>query len=154
MVPLFRYLGRMQRSRLATAYIVAATAATALYSFGRYHGVPSLRTIGALIGLASFSVFITVTTWYRAEQLPQATFLLSVTTALSYSTGIIAFVLVGGATPGVGVILLTGSIMGLPIRILVLSIIFAILIAVGRRFRRFFAPQTLTQQEQVGRSAA
>src|SRR5258707_13861260 len=107
----------MQRSRLATAYIVAASAATGIYAFGRFHGVPSLRTTGALIGLASISVLITVTTWYRAEQLPQATFLLSVTTAVSYSIGVVAVVPVGGFEPAAGVIALTGSVLGLPIRI-------------------------------------
>jgi hypothetical protein len=144
----------MPRARLAITYVLAATTATALYSVGRYHGIPGFRLLGALLGLVSFSVFITVTTWYRNDQLPQATFLLSVTTALSWTAGVIAVVLVGGASVGFGAILLTGSILGLPIRILILTIIFAILIGVGRHFRRYFAPQTLTPNEEDRGSAA
>jgi hypothetical protein len=94
------------------------------------------------LGLIGISVFIHVTAFYRNDALPQAAFLLSITTALSYSGGFLAILLVKGASPGFGALLLMGSLLGLPIRILVFTIVFAIIVAVGRRFRRFLAPQT------------
>lgn len=147
LVPLFRYFARMQRSRLAIVYILAAVTATALYASGRFNSIPALRLLGFVLGLGSISVFITVTTWYRNDHLPQATFLLSVTTALGYTAGVVAAVLIGGPSTGVDVIVLVGSILGLPVRILILTIIFSVFIAVGRRLRVYFAPQTVLHRK-------
>ena len=153
LVPFFRFVAKVPRARLALAYIIAASTSTAVYALGAFHSIPALRVLGGLLGLISISTFITVTTWYRSDQLPQATFLLSVTTALSYTAGVIAVVLTNGAKVGVGVIVVTGSILGLPIRILILTIIFAVLIGVGRRFRKYFAPQTVAPNDDRGSAA-
>jgi hypothetical protein len=138
----FRSLARLRRLQLALLYIAAATAATALFTFGRLRRIPAAQTIGALIGLVSISVFVSVATFYRNDAIPQAAFLLSVTTALSYSAGLLAVLLVMRANAGMAAILFTGSLLGLPVRILILTIVFGALVAVGRRFRRYLAPQT------------
>jgi hypothetical protein len=116
--------------------------ATVLYNWGRALN-PTAGVVGALFGLVAISLLFTVVTWYRSDPVPGAAFLLAIATSCSYLIGneiTLLFVLPGHL--GVVAIMGFGAVMGLPIAILELALIFAVLVAIGRKFRGVFAPET------------
>jgi hypothetical protein len=137
----------MSRFQLTAAYVICFVAATVLYDWGRASH-PVARTFGAVLALVAVSLLFTVVTWYRDDPVPGAAFLLAIATTCSYVIGIeitLLFLLpgrVGGAA-----VMGFGAAMGLPIAILEWALIFAVLVAIGRKWRRVFAPET---QEDPG----
>jgi len=102
-----------------------------------------VRTVGALLGLVAVSLLFTVVTWYRNDPIPGAAFLLAIATTCSYLIGgeiTLLFLLPGQL--GAAAVMGFGAAMGLPIAILEWVLIFAVLVAVGRKWRRVFAPET------------
>jgi biotin transporter BioY len=100
--------------------------------------------------LVAFSLLFTVVTWYRKDEIPSAAFLLALATTLGFVLGVgITFLLVLPHTAGAA-LLGFGVLFFLPIDILVLVLIFAVLVATGRRLRRFFAPETLDDAAAPG----
>ncbi len=120
----------MSRFELTAAYVTCFVGATVLYDWGRASH-PGVRTVGALLGLVAVSLLFTVVTWYRNDPIPGAAFLLAIATTCSY--------LIGGEAAAV---MGFGAAMGLPIAILEWVLIFAVLVAVGRKWRRMLAPET------------
>jgi len=116
--------------------------ATILYDWGRASH-PAARIVGGLLGLVAISLLFTVVTWYRNDPVSGAAFLLAIGTTCSYLIGneiTLLFVLPGHL--GVAAMMGFGAVMGLPIAILELALIFAVLVAIGRKFRGVFAPET------------
>ena len=132
----------MSRFRLAAAYVLCFVGATVLYDWGRASH-PVARTVGAVLGLSGVSVLLTVVTWYRNDPVPGAAFFLAIATTCSYVIGgVITLLFLSTGQLGGAAILGFGAAMGLPIATLEWAIIFAVLVSLGRRFRRVFAPET------------
>ena len=132
----------MSRFELTAAYVTCFVGATVLYDWGRASH-PGVRTVGALLGLVAVSLLFTVVTWYRNDPIPGAAFLLAIATTCSYLIGgeiTLLFLLPGQL--GAAAVMGFGAAMGLPIAILEWVLIFAVLVAVGRKWRRVFAPET------------
>ncbi len=113
-----------------------------MYDWGRASH-PGVRTVGALLGLVAVSLLFTVVTWYRNDPIPGAAFLLAIATTCSYLIGgeiTLLFLLPGQL--GAAAVMGFGAAMGLPIAILEWVLIFAVLVAVGRKWRRVFARET------------
>jgi len=132
----------MSRFELTAAYVTCFVGATVLYDWGRASH-PGVRTVGALLGLVAVSLLFTVVTWYRNDPIPGAAFLLAIATTCSYLIGgeiTLLFLLPGQL--GAAAVMGFGAAMGLPIAILEWVLIFAVLVAVGRKWRRMLAPET------------
>jgi len=132
----------MSRFELTAAYLTCFVGATVLYDWGRASH-PGARAVGALLGLVAVSLLFTVVTWYRNDPIPGAAFLLAIATTCSYLIGgeiTLLFLLPG--QPGAAAVMGFGAAMGLPIAILEWVLIFAVLVALGRKWRRVFAPDT------------
>lgn len=144
LIPSFRWLGGLSQFQLGAGYLGSLTAATALYLAGRERGMGILAVSGAILGLVTVSVLINVVTWYRSENVVNAALFLAFVSTLGYSisTWLVIVALSGGSTRAM--IFAAGTFFSLPVRILAGTLFFAALIALGRRFRRFFAPGTLT----------
>lgn len=141
-VALCRRLARLSRVQLAASYAACGTVATVLYEWGG--GVrPLARDIGVLIAVAAFSVLFTVVTWYRRDEVPGAAFLLALATTLSFVAGFDITLLFVTPQPRAASRMALGALFGLPGRILVLALLFAVLVSIGRRLRRYFAPETM-----------
>ncbi len=132
----------MSRFELTAAYATCFVGATVLYDWGRASH-PAARTVGTLLGLFAVSLLFTVVAWYRDDPVPGAAFLLAIATTCSYLIGgeiTLLFLLPGQL--GAAAVMGFGAAMGLPIAILEWVLIFAVLVTVGRKFRRVFAPET------------
>ena len=143
LVRLYRSLARCTPLQLGGGYAAASVAATLLYVFGSSHAIPALQWIAGVVNLVVVSLFFTVVTWYRREEVVNAALLLAVTSALSFTIGFSLGVMVLARGSAIVTLAAAGSVFGLPIRILVLTLVFGVLVSVGRRLRPFFAPATL-----------
>jgi hypothetical protein len=141
-VALCRRLARLSRAQLAGSYAACGTVATVLYEWGGGDR-PLARTIGVLITMAAFSLLFTVVTWYRTDAVPSAAFLLALATTLSFVAGYDITLLFVTPHTQTASLMALGALFGLPIRILVLALLFAVLVSIGRRLRRYFAPDTM-----------
>jgi hypothetical protein len=146
-VPTFRWLGHLSRLRLTLGYLLGSTVATTLYFVGRGRGSGLLEWTGAALSLLVVSLLFNVVTWYRGEQVVNAALFLAVASTLGYTLAVWVALLFVGPGTGTNVLLMTGSIFGLPIRILISTLVFGALVTVGRRLRRYFAPATLGQED-------
>jgi hypothetical protein len=141
-VAVCRRLARMSRFQLTATYVLCFVGATMLYDWGRA-SQPAATILGAFLGLVAVSLLFTVVTWYRNDPVPGAAFLLAIATTCSYLIGgwiTLLFLLPG--SPGAAAVMGFGAAMGLPIAILEWALVFAVLVAIGRKFRRVFAPET------------
>jgi hypothetical protein len=143
LVPLFRSLAGWSRLRLALGHLVCTAIAATLYDLGISRSLPSLQVIGATIGVVAASLLFTVVTWYRTDEVPGSAFLLAATVSLSYAIGFSIAVFFLSRAAGLGMLLAAGTFFSVPVRILILSLIFSVLVSVGRRLRWFFAPETV-----------
>jgi hypothetical protein len=144
----FRRLARLSRFRLGTGYALCVTVAALLYGMAG-DSRPLIHLVGWFLAIASFSILFTVVTWYRSDLVPGAAFLLAVSTAFGFVIGLQISLLFFIPSASTVALLGLGALMGLPIRILVLSLVFAVLVAAGRRFRGVFAPDTLENEAGV-----
>jgi hypothetical protein len=149
MRPVFRRLARFSRFQLGAAYTACITVAALLYGIGG-ESHPVIHLVGWFVAIGSFSALFTVVTWYRSDQVPGAAFLLAVSTAFGFVVGLEIALLFFIPSAGAAALLGVGALMGLPIRILVLALVFALLVAVGRQFRGVFAPDTLESEGEEG----
>jgi hypothetical protein len=115
--------------------------------------------LGAVVGLGAGSVLYAVVTWYRNDLVPGAAFLLAIATTLGRLLGVEVTLLV--FTPAAirgPAVFAVGAVFGLPIAILESALFFAIVVAIGRKYRGHFAPGTgphsASPPAPGGRSAA
>jgi len=112
-----------------------------------------LRVLGGLLGLMSFTTLFSVVTWYRNEEVPGSAFFLAISTTLAFVVG--AEISLLFVVPRAGAVVLgVGVFFGLPVRILVYALLFAVLIAIGRRFRGVFAPDTIGETQSPSSAGA
>jgi hypothetical protein len=141
-VALCRRLARLSRVQLAGTYATCGTVATVLYEWGGAER-PLARASGVLIVVVAFSVLFTVVTWYRRDTVLGAAFLLALATTLSFVAGYdITLLFVTPHAPAASQVALH-ALIRLPVRILVLVLLFAVVVLVGRRLRKYFAPETM-----------
>src|SRR6266576_1413868 len=146
---LFRRIARFSRLQLGAGYATCITVAALLYgTAGESH--PLTHLLAWFVAVASFSVLFTVVTWYRSDQIPGAAFLLAVSTSVGFVLGLEIALQFVVPSAGAAALLGFGALMSLPIRILVMALVFAVLVAVGRRFRGVFAPDTLENEAATG----
>jgi len=143
----------LTRSQLAIGYIVSSTVATALYLVGRGREGRALEAVGAVLSLIAISLLFNVVTWYRNEEVVNAALFLGVVWAVSFALSAwVAFLILAGWARGA--VLALGSVLSIPVRVLVSTLIFGVLITLGRRLRRFFAPATVRDAPSDSESAA
>ena len=141
-VALCRRLARLSRVQLAGTYAACGTVATVLYEWGGGER-PLARAIGVLIAMAAFSLLFTIVTWYRRDGVLAAAFLIALATTLSFVAGFdITLLFVTPHAPTDSQVALH-ALVALPGRILVLVVLFTVLVSVGRRLRKYFAPETM-----------
>jgi hypothetical protein len=141
-IALNRRLARLSRVQLAGSYAACGTVATVLYEWGGPDR-PLPRTIGVLIAMAAFSLLYTVVTWYRRDAVLGAAFLIALATTLSFVAGFDITLLFVSPHARVTSLMARSALFALPGRILVLTLLFAALVSIGRRLRRYFAPETM-----------
>jgi len=147
-VALCRRLARLSRVQLAASYATCGTVATILYEWGA--GDHALaRAIGVLIVVIAFSLLFTVVTWYRRDAVLGAAFLLAFATTLSFVAGYDFTLLFVTPHAQAASQVALGALSGLPVRILVLALLFVALVSIGRRLRRYFAPETMNDVSGV-----
>jgi len=142
-VRLYRAVARCSPLQLGGSYAAASVAATLLYVFGSSHALPTLQWIAGVVNLVAVSLFFNVVTWYRREEVVNAALFLAVTSAVSFTIGFSVGVMILARGAPIISLAAAGSVFGLPIRILVLTLVFGVLVSVGRRLRPYFAPATL-----------
>jgi hypothetical protein len=135
-------------------YGACISIATALYHWGEGR-VPFFQALGALLGIVAFSILFNVVTWYRRDELSAAAFLMAIAPTAGFLLGVQVMLLLGPPPTGSAALMGLGVFFAVPIRIVVLALVFAVLVGVGRRFRRIFAPDTLRDRDDpIGRSSA
>jgi len=124
-------------------YIAFDCAAEILSDAGVTLHAAGLQYVGTLIWIAAASVLFTVVTWYRDDEVVRAAFLLGTIMGVAYPFAVAAGVLFLSDNRSWGAVLAVGSLLFIPLRVLVLSVVFGALVSIGRRFRHLFAPSTL-----------
>jgi len=143
----FRWLARLSPLALGLGYALCVSVATGFYYFGRLQRRPLLESIGALCALVAISCLFTIVTWYQDDEVVRGAFFLGITTAVSKVIAFnLALVVVARESSG-NTLFALGSLFGIPLGILVWTLVFAVLISLGRRCRRFVGPDS-------GRNAA
>ena len=152
---LYRWLARRRRSTLTLGYVVIAGCSIAMYVLGSTYASALLRLAGALIALVATSILFAVVTWYRHEETINAAIFLAVAWALASVAGAWLAAPFLAIQRGSGVWLVAfGGLFALPVTILVTIFAALVLVSAGRRFRRYFAPSTVTDHPADPGSAA
>ena len=135
-----RKLGKTSRSRFIIAYGVAAGVAMGGAMFGGNTDHLVLWWIGGVAAAGLTAILVSVTAWYRSENVTNAAILLALAWTLARVVAVCcATVLLWRSLDGVGFVML-GVLFGLPIGILEAILVGAVLVAVLRRIRPPFSP--------------
>jgi len=139
---LFRSLARLTPLSLGLGYAGSLAVGTAVYYLASINRREFLLLLGALVALVAVSVVLTLVTWYQHDPVVRGAFFLGTTTPIGKLIGFSVAALFGVRSGG-GTLLATGSFFGIPIAILLSTIVFAILISLGRRFRGTVGPENV-----------
>ena len=135
-----RRLGKASRSRFIVTYGAAAGVAMGGAMFGVNTDHMVLPWIGGVTAAGLKAILVSVTAWYRSENIINAAILLALAWTLARVVAVCcATVLLWRSLGGVGFAML-GVLFGLPIVILEAILVGAVLVAVLRRIRPPFGP--------------
>jgi len=135
-----RRLGKASRSRFIVTYGAAAGVAMGGAMFGVNTDHMVLPWIGGVTAAGLTAILVSVTAWYRSENIINAAILLALAWTLARVVAVCcATVLLWRSLGGVGFAML-GVLFGLPIVILEAILVGAVLVAVLRRIRPPFGP--------------
>jgi len=148
---LARRFGRTPRGRFIVTYILVAGCAMGMLSIGELTSRQLLVWAGGILATIVTFVLVTVTTWYRRENVVNAAILLALawTVARLASLGFAALALnlMGHESDlGLGVM---GGVFGLPMAVLEWILVSGVLVALLRRIR---APIALDRTSQESRA--
>jgi len=134
---LARLLGRTARGRFILAYVLVAGGAMGTLSIGEITNRQLLVWAGGVLATIATLVLVTVTTWYRRENVVNAAILLALawTLARLAALGIAALALgmMGhGSELGLGAM---GGVFGLPVAVLEWILVSGVLVTFLRRIR-------------------
>lgn len=139
-----RYLGKLPAAGFITGYGLAAGAAMGCMMFGANAHKDLLERVCAVAVTILSAVLVTVTTWYRRENVVNAAILLALAWTLARVLAVCtATILLWGSLGGVGFAML-GVVFGVPIGILVAMIVGGALVAVLRWIRPPFTPPSVS----------
>jgi len=129
-----RRLGKTSRSRFIVAYGVAAGVAMGGAMFGGNTGHMVLRWVGGVTAAGLTAILVSVTAWYRGENVVSAAILLALAWTLARMIAVCCAVFLWRSLGGVGFAML-GVLFGLPIAILEAILVGAVLVAMLRGIR-------------------
>lgn len=139
-----RSLGRTPPARVIVAYGVAAGVALGVAMYGANTHDDLLVRAGALFATVVTAVLVTVTTWYRRENVINAAILLALAWTLARVIGVCcATVLLWKTLDGLGFAMI-GVLFGVPAGVLVAILIGGALVAILRRIRPPDSPADLS----------
>lgn len=125
---------------MVIAYGLTGGAALAMVMYGANAHSDLLVRIGALLAAGLTAALVTVTTWYRRENVVNAAILLALAWTFARMVGVAgATFLLWRSLDGMG-FALVGALFGVPIGVLVAILIGGALVAVLRRIRPPFSP--------------
>lgn len=132
---------------MVIAYGLTAGAAMGIVMYGANAHHDILVRVGALVATALTAVLVTVTTWYRRENVINAAILLALAWTLARIIGVCcATFLLWRTLDGLG-FALAGALFGVPVGILVAIFVAGVLVAVLRRIRAPVAPPTVPERD-------
>lgn len=148
---LARRFGRTPRGRFVVTYILVAGCAMGMLSVGELTNRQLLVWAGAILATIVTFVLVTVTTWYRRENVVNAAILLALAWTLarlaSLGFAALALSLMGYESDlGLGVM---GGVFGLPVAVLEWILVSGVLVALLRKIR---APVALDRTSQESRA--
>ena len=134
---LARRFGRTPRGRFVVTYVLVAGCAMGMLSVGELTNRQLLAWAGGILAIIATFVLVTVTTWYRRENVVNAAILLALawTVARLAALGIAALALgmMGhGSELGLGAM---GGVFGLPVAVLEWILVSGVLVTFLRRIR-------------------
>jgi len=139
-----RRLAQLSEAKLALFYTVGLLPATFLGELATVQpGLEWLKVVAAVLGLCALSALVAVVTFYRDDEVPLAGVILGLITVFGTA---LAWALSNAAilrSFGVLIVFAAGALFALLVRLLFVAPAFAVLVWVLRKFRRWFAPDTL-----------
>ena len=134
---LARLFGRTPRGRFVVTYVLVAGSVMATLSIGELTNQQLLVWAGGVLATIATFVLITVTTWYRRENVVNAAILLALAWTLARLAGLgIAALALGlmGHEGGLGFGAI-GGLFGLPVAVLEWILVSGVLVTLLRRMR-------------------
>jgi tetrahydromethanopterin S-methyltransferase subunit D len=150
--PPLRRLAALSDLRLGLAYTVGVFPSVLLRGWAETHtSLAWLNLPAAILALIAVSALISVIALYRDDDLLLAGALLAVITGMGTGVALVVTSAIVTGSIGATLVLVAGGSFVLVMRLILLAPLLAGAVWVARRFRRYLAPDTMSDEGQATR---